>query len=164
MFGCVPGPCSRAAAPALCLTESPQVSSPVQFHPPLRALLRKAQGATQSFGEKLTPGSSCDCSSPGLQVGWLGRKPAACLFLEFLSLFWGTCALVSLLKTDLSQCSGSSCGRAQGSSFSPCLLFAGLRSEVSFSPWQSQHSLPACHKRRTHCVGICGHVACVLYA
>ena len=44
-------------------------------------------GATQSFGEKF--GSSCDCSSPGLQVGWLGRKPAACLFLEFLSLFLG---------------------------------------------------------------------------
>ena len=57
-------------------------------------------------------------------MGWLGRKPAACLFLEFLSLLWGTCALVSLLKTDLSQCSGSSCGRAQGSSFFPCLLFS----------------------------------------
>ena len=71
------------------------------------------------------PGS--DCSSPGLQEGWLGRKPATCLFLEFLSLFWGTCALVSLLKTDLSQCSGSSCGRAQGSSFFPsptCVVFS----------------------------------------
>ena len=145
------------------------------------------------------PGSSCDCSSPGLQVGWLGREPAACLFLEFLSLFWGTCALVSLIKTDLSQCSGSSCGRAQGSSFFPCLLFADLHSEVSFSPGrpttarndshgihqlcgfflapprkggvpflravaESQHSLPTCHKRRPHCVGLCGHVACVLYA
>ena len=92
-----------------------------------------------SFQKKL---QNIDLHSRDL-AGWLGRKPAACLFLEFLSLFWGTCALVSLLKTDLSQCSGSSCGRAQGtqgSSFFPCLLFAGLHSEVSFSPWQSHHS------------------------
>ena len=105
------------------------------FHPSNRALPSDCVARV----EKVMPGSSCDCSSPGLQVGWLGRKPAACLFLEFLSLFLGTCALVSPLKTDLSQCSGSSCGRAQGSSFFPCLLFAGLRSEVSFSPWQSHH-------------------------
>ena len=132
---------SHRIAPGEFLSGGFYVQAPFSFTLPVELCSGRPNcGATQSFGEKLCLGSSCDCSSPGLQVGWLGRKPAACLFLEFLSLFWGTCALVSLLKTDLSQCSGSSCGRAQESSFFPCLLFAGLRSEVSFSPWQSHHS------------------------
>ena len=29
---------------------------------------------------------------------------------------------------------------------------------------KSQHPLPSCNKRRTHSVGLCGHVACVLHA
>ena len=57
MFGCVPRPCSRAAAgelllrcvvshriaPGEFLSGGFYVQAPVQFHPPRRALLRKAQ-------------------------------------------------------------------------------------------------------------------------
>ena len=135
MFGCVPRPCSRAAAPALALwvelllkcvvshrigpgeflSGGFYVQAPFSFTLPVELCSGRPNcGATQSFGEKLTTGSSCYCSSPGLQVGWLGRECFLSSGPGFLCLFWGTCALVSLLKTDLSHSRGSSVGVLKG--------------------------------------------------
>ena len=59
---------------------------------PKDALLLMRGRATVHEGVwKVDVGSSCDCLSPGLQVGWLGRKPASCLFLEFLCLLGNVC-------------------------------------------------------------------------
>ena len=121
-------------APGEFLSGSLDVQAPVQFHPsspsssapegPIVARLR-------SLGEKLTCGSSCDCSSPGLQVGWLGRK---CL----LSVCPGTpLPLLGNLRLGFPSLDRSEplprqfCGRAQGSSFFPCLLCRwALRGEL----------------------------------
>ena len=47
---------------------------------------------------------------------------AVCLVLELLCLCWGTCALVSLLQTDLSHCRGSSAGVLKGQASSLACL------------------------------------------
>ena len=99
MIGLVPRPCSLSAAPALAPWVSYSVShriAPAEFlcgglfvqapfllvSPVLPVELcsgRPNCGTTQVARRKVDAGSSCDCSSPGLQVGWLGRE----CFLSF---------------------------------------------------------------------------------
>ena len=114
MYGFVPRPGSRSCArflgeilltclvphriaPGEFLSGGFYVQAPFLFSFTLPV---KLCGATQSFGEKLCLAQAVTVQA--LVYRWAGSVGSVCCLsvLELLCLFWGTCALVSLLKTE----------------------------------------------------------------